>query len=66
MSTIANEKMNWRHVYDGKWWQAEVAQMYDVNSIPFTVLIGKDGKVIGTSLRGDKLGPAVEAALAAK
>ncbi|HEX5050440.1 MAG TPA: TlpA disulfide reductase family protein [Planctomycetota bacterium] len=66
VSTIKDRGMSWRHVYDGKFWSAEVAQIYDVQSIPFTVLIGKDGKVIGTSLRGDKLGPAVEAALEAK
>jgi len=66
VSTIAKEKMNWRHVYDGKYWQAEIAQLYDVTSIPFTVLVGKDGKVIGTSLRGDALGEAVETALSAK
>ena len=58
--------MSWRHVYDGKYWQAEIAQLHDVNSIPFTLLIGKDGKVAGMNLRGEKLGEAVKAALEAK
>ena len=66
VSTIKEKGMSWRHVFDGKYWQAEIAQLHDVNSIPFTILIGKDGKVIGTSLRGDALGKAVKAALEAK
>ena len=64
--TIADKGMSWRHVFDGKYWQAEVAQIYDVSSIPFTVLVGKDGKVVATNLRGAKLGEAVKAALEAK
>jgi thiol-disulfide isomerase/thioredoxin len=64
--TIADKGMSWRHVFDGKYWQAEVAQLYDVSSIPFTVLVGKDGKVVATNLRGAKLGEAVKAALEAK
>ncbi len=51
--------MTWRQVYDGKDWQAEIAQVYDVQSIPFTILLGKDGKVAGTNLRGAKLEEAV-------
>ncbi len=64
--TIEERGMSWRHVYDGKYWQAEVAQIYDVQSIPFTVLLGRDGKVVGTNLRGDKLATAVKSALEAK
>jgi len=64
--TIADKGMTWRHVFDGKHWQAEIAQLYDVSSIPFTVLVGKDGKVVATNLRGEKLGKAVKAALEAK
>jgi alkyl hydroperoxide reductase subunit AhpC len=64
--TIAEKGMSWRHIFDGKYWQAEVAQLHDVSSIPFTVLVGKDGKVVATNLRGAKLGEAVKAALEAK
>ncbi|MBL8724619.1 MAG: TlpA family protein disulfide reductase [Planctomycetes bacterium] len=60
---IAEKNMSWRHVYDGKYWQAEIAVLHDVQAIPFTILIGKDGKVVGTNLRGDKLSEAVAKAL---
>jgi hypothetical protein len=36
---------------------------YGVESIPFTILVGADGKIIGTGLRGEALGAAVAKAL---
>jgi thiol-disulfide isomerase/thioredoxin len=66
LDTIKERGMSWRHVYDGKYWTAEVAVLHDVQSIPFTILYGRDGKVVDTNLRGEKLGEAVKAALEAK
>ena len=66
VNPMTEKGMTWRQVYDGKYWEAEIAQLYDVQSIPFTLLIGKDGKVAGTNLRGKKLEEAVAEALAAK
>jgi len=43
------------HVSDLKYWQSEAAQLYNVTSIPFTVLLDREGKVIGTKLRGPQL-----------
>jgi peroxiredoxin len=40
------------HVSDLKKWQNAAARDYLVKSIPFTVLIDKEGKVIGTNFRG--------------
>ena len=36
-------------------WQSVASQLYMVNSIPFTVLLDKEGKVIATNLRGAEL-----------
>ena len=60
---VAENKMGWRHVYDGNYWQAENAVGYGVQAIPFTVLIGRDGKIAAVSARGEALAPAIEAAL---
>ncbi len=65
VQTIKDKGMSWRHVFDGKYWQADIAQLHDVNSIPFTILIGRDGKVIATNVRGEKLEAMVAKALAA-
>jgi thiol-disulfide isomerase/thioredoxin len=58
--------MTWPQFFDGQGWSNELAQKYGVESIPFTVLVGPDGKIIGTDLRGEKLEAAVAAAVAKK
>jgi thiol-disulfide isomerase/thioredoxin len=58
-----NEAMTWQQYFDGLGWQNKIAGKYGVRSIPFTVLVGPDGKVINNDLRGEALGEAVEKAL---
>jgi thiol-disulfide isomerase/thioredoxin len=58
--------MLWPQYFDGKGWQNELAVKYGVESIPFTVLVGPDGKIIGNELRGEDLGAAVSKAIAKK
>ena len=55
--------MVWPQFFDGEGWSNKLAVKYGVESIPFTVLIGPDGKVIGKDLRGEMLGAAVAHAL---
>jgi peroxiredoxin len=45
----------WSHVSDLKFWNSIAAKDYGVESIPFTVLLDKEGKIIAKGLRGDKL-----------
>jgi len=47
---IAKYKLTWKHVSDLKFWQCEAAQIYAVSSIPNTVLIDKNGKIVGRNL----------------
>ena len=58
--------MTWAQYFDGQGWQNKLARKYGVEAIPFTVLIGRDGKIIGTSLRAESLDAAVAAAIAKK
>jgi thiol-disulfide isomerase/thioredoxin len=58
--------MTWPQYFDGQGWTNNLAVKYGVESIPFAVLIGPDGKIIGKDLRGEKLEEAVSAALAKK
>ena len=57
---IAQDGLPWKHVSDLGFWNNAAAQQYGVSSIPYTVLVDKDGKVLGKSLRG----PALEEKLA--
>jgi peroxiredoxin len=70
LARVTGEKgMTWPQVYDGGYWQAKVAVMYDVNSIPAAYLVdGDTGKIIasGESLRGEALAKTLKAALQAK
>jgi len=68
-SVTAEKGMTWPQVYDGKFWQAEVAQLYGIESIPAPFLVdGDTGKVLAVeaSLRGESLAPTIRAALEAK
>jgi peroxiredoxin len=58
--------MTWPQYFDGLGWGNVLAKKYGVEGIPFTLLIGPDGKIIGKELRGDDLTDAVAKALATK
>jgi thiol-disulfide isomerase/thioredoxin len=55
--------MTWPQFFDGQGWSNELATKYGVQAIPFAVLVGPDGKVIGRDLRGDDLEVAVAKAI---
>lgn len=69
LAAFTKEKnMPWPQVFDGKYWQAEVAQLYGVRSIPTAYLVdGDTGLVLANSgLRGSQLEKTIEAALEKK
>ena len=55
VKAIADDHLTWNHVSDLKFWQSEAAIKYGVQSIPFTLLIDKEGKIIAKNLRGEEL-----------
>ncbi len=58
---IEKDNLKWEnHVSDLKGWKSEAGQAYGVSSIPFTVLIDQEGKVIQTNLRGQQLEEALK------
>ena len=59
------EGMTWPQYFDGKHWENKLARQYLVMSLPFNVLVGRDGKIIGTQLSGTALDAAITAALGA-
>lgn len=59
--------MAWKHVYEGKYWNTEVGNMYDVNGIPFVLLVdGDTGEIVAgvRDLRGSALFTTLEKAFA--
>jgi peroxiredoxin len=55
LEAISKEGLTWPQVSDLKFWESEACQVYAVQSIPYTVLIDKEGKIIATDLRGADL-----------
>ena len=63
-SFIKEKAMPWPQIFDGKGWEAGDAKAYGVQAIPFSLLIGKDGKIAAVNPRGAALEPAIKAAMA--
>ncbi len=55
LAAIEKDSLTWHHVSDLKQWKSSAAQTYGVSSIPYTVLINAEGKIIAKGLREDKL-----------
>lgn len=56
VNTIAADKLVWpNHVSDLRGWSNAAAKLYGVSSIPATVLVDADGKVLARNLRGPAL-----------
>ena len=55
LKAIAQDNLTWPHVSDLKGWQNSVAQTYNVSSIPHTILLDAEGKILARNLRGAAL-----------
>lgn len=45
--------LNWHHISDLKGWECAAANIYGINGIPATLLIGPDGKIIASGLHAE-------------
>ncbi|MDF1671883.1 MAG: TlpA disulfide reductase family protein [Vicingaceae bacterium] len=56
LTAIEKDGLKWKsHVSDLKGWQSSIVPIYGIQSIPFTLLIDTEGKIIGKNLRGVEL-----------
>lgn len=55
LQAIEQDGLTWLHVSDLKGWQNEVAQRFSVSSIPHTILLDAEGRIIARGLRGAAL-----------
>ena len=49
---IKDKEMPWPQYFDGKGWDNEISSRFGVRSIPAMWLVGKDGKLVSTNVRG--------------
>jgi peroxiredoxin len=52
---IAKDKLIWSHVSDLKGWKNQVAKQYSVTSVPHTILLDQEGRILARNLRGANL-----------
>lgn len=55
LEAIQKDGITWIQVSDLRYWDSEVVKLYNIQGIPFTVLLDKEGKVIAKDLRGAQL-----------
>lgn len=61
LAAIEKDGLEWLHVSDLKGWSNAVAKSFGVSSIPHTVLLDREGKIIARGLRGEALKRKLEA-----
>ncbi len=55
---LKKKELPWKQIYEGKGWKTKLGEQYDVNAIPFVLLVdGDTGEILATSseLRGPGL-----------
>ncbi|MFZ1332450.1 MAG: TlpA disulfide reductase family protein [Flavobacteriales bacterium] len=57
---IKDDGLPWKHVSDLGYWNNAAAQEYGANSIPYTVLVDKEGKILAKGMRANELEPKLE------
>ncbi|MDQ3290331.1 MAG: AhpC/TSA family protein, partial [Bacteroidota bacterium] len=55
LGAIQKDQLSWPHVSDLKGWESAAAQLYNIQAIPQTLLLDKEGKIIARNLRGPEL-----------
>jgi peroxiredoxin len=66
LKAISDDGLAWKQISDLKFWNSEAATLYQVQAIPYNVLVDPQGKIIATELRGADLRNKLAEVLAAK
>ncbi len=59
-NAIKQDGLPWHHISDLKGWQSAHAALYSISSIPQTLLLDREGKIIARNLRGEQLAAKLE------
>lgn len=63
LQAIEEDGLVWTHVSDLAYFNSIAAKEYNINAIPFSILVDKDGKIIAKNLRGGALETKLEEVL---
>lgn len=54
-NAIQKFEINWPQISDLKYWMSPVTEIYDINDLPYNVLVDKAGKMIAFDLHAQEL-----------
>ncbi|MDR3094047.1 MAG: AhpC/TSA family protein [Bacteroidales bacterium] len=52
---IADDQLTWHHLSDLQFWDSKAAKLYSITSIPYAILLDKDGKIIEKGIHPKEL-----------
>ncbi len=55
LEAIKEDRLTWHHGSELRQWNGAVSRMYQVEAIPASFLLDKDGKIVAKNLRGKRL-----------
>jgi peroxiredoxin len=55
LQAIKDDKLTWTHASDLQYWSSAVVPLYNIEGIPFNVLVDPEGKIVASNLRGRAL-----------
>jgi len=55
LQAIAEDGLTWNHVSDLRYFESQAAKDYNINGIPFSILVDPNGVIIAKNLRGSAL-----------
>lgn len=63
MNAVMKDRLTWTQVSDLQFWNSPVVPLYNIQGIPYNVLVDPNGKVVAESLRGEQLAATLEQVL---
>lgn len=60
VEAIRKDGLIWKHGSDLKGWESPVAQLYKVRSVPSTILLDSNHRIVAKNLRGEELEKKIE------
>jgi peroxiredoxin len=63
LQAIKEDGLTWTHVSDLKYFECQAARDYNINAIPFSILLDKNGVILAKNLRGPALEQKLEEVL---
>ena len=63
MNAVMKDRLTWTQVSDLQYWNSPVVPLYNIQGIPYNVLVDPNGKVVAESLRGEQLAATLEQVL---